>query len=245
MPFVGKFVILCRRMKTGSRRFLLSPLVLLAIALVGCVADEVGGIYLLSEETDELHAVANHTTMAYFNAGDKWTAVPSVDWLAVSPSSGEAGKNAIVITTTMPNHTLQERTGTVVISSGGKSETVSIKQRNEYAFFEQKEYVVDSAGGEVNMGFTSNIEKGKLMISYLRLDWIVMSEAKSGSRGDVWNGKVKPVTILANPTPQERSAPFILGFYDENKRFLGLDTAWVRQKPSSEIVEIQDSVALP
>ena len=232
-------------MKTGSRRFRLSPLVLLAVMLVGCIADEVGGIYIVSGETDELYSVANQMTTTYFNAGGKWTAVPSVDWLAVSPSSGEAGKNAIVITTTLPNHTMQERTGTVVITSGGKSETVSVRQRNEYAFFDQKEYVVDSAGGEVQMGFTSNIEKGKLMISYLRLNWFVMSDSKSGTRGEVWNGKVKPITILANPTDKERSAPFVLGFYDDKKKLLGLDTAWVHQKPSSAIAEIPDTVTTP
>ena len=124
-------------MKTGSRIFRLSPLVLLAVMLIGCIADEVGGIYIVSGEADELNSVANQMTTTYFNAGGKWTAVPSVDWLAVSPSSGEAGKNAIVITTTLPNHTMQERTGTVVITSGGKSETVSVRQRNEFAFFDQ------------------------------------------------------------------------------------------------------------
>lgn len=232
-------------MKTGSRRILLSPLVLLAVVLIGCVADEVGGIYLLSKEADVLHAVANQTTTAYFNAGGKWTAVPSVDWLTVSPSSGDGGKNAIVITTAFPNHTMEERTGAIVITSDGKSETVYVRQRNEYAFFEQKEYMVDSNGGEVNMGFTSNVEKGTLMISYLLLNWIVMADSQSGSRGDVWNGKIKPITILPNHTGLERSAPFVLGFYDENKRFLGLDTAWVYQQPSSEIVERQDSVAFP
>lgn len=232
-------------MKTGSRRFRSFPLVLLAVMLVGCIADEVGGIYIVSGETDELYSVANQMTTTYFNAGGKWTAVPSVNWLAVSPSSGEAGKNAIVITTTLPNHTMQERTGTVVITSGGKSKTVSVRQRNEYAFFDQKEYVVDSAGGEVHMGFTSNIEKGKLMISYLKLNWFVMSDSKSGTRGEVWNGKVKPITILSNPTDKERLAPFVLGFYDNRKKLLGLDTAWVHQKPSSAIAEIPDTVTTP
>jgi hypothetical protein len=83
------------------------------------------------------------------------------------------------------------------------------------------------------------------MISYLKLNWFVMSDSKSGTRGEVWNGKVKPITILANPTDKERSAPFVLGFYDNRKKLLGLDTAWVHQKPSSAIAEIPDTVTTP
>jgi hypothetical protein len=56
---------------------------------------------------------------------------------------------------------------------------------------------------------------------------------------------VKHITILANPTDKERSAPFVLGFYDNRKKLLGLDTAWVHQKPSSAIAEIPDTVTTP
>ena len=93
------------------------------------------------------------------------------------------------------------------------------------------------------MTFTSNIEKGKLLISYfLLIDWIVLPDHKNDTRGEIWNGSVKPITVLPNLTSEERSTFFILGVYDDKKKFIGLDTAWIRQKPSSGIVEVKDAI---
>ena len=243
MSSIGKIVLLSCLMNKVSKKGLLAPLVFIASVLIGCMADEVGGIYLISGETDEMYSLPKQTVTVYFHAGGKWTASPSVDWLEVAPSSGEGGRNAIAITTTKPNITMQERIGSVVITSDGKSETVNIRQRGEYAFFDPKEYVVDSAGGVVNMTFTSNIEKSKLLISYfLLIDWIVIPDHKNETRGEIWNGTVKPITVLPNLTSEERSTFFILGVYDDKKKFLGLDTAWIRQKPSSGIVEVKDTM---
>lgn len=242
MSAIGKLVLLPCRMNGFKRKGLLAPLLLIVSVLIGCIADEVGGVYIVSSPTEELYAVANHSTSAFFLAGGKWTATPSVDWLEVTPSSGEGGRNDIVIKTTKPNLTMQERTGSVVITSDGKSQEVFVRQRAEYASFDQKEYVVDSAGGVVIMPFVSNIEKGKLMVFYYLHDWIVMPEQKNGTRGEIWNGTLKPITVLPNPTPEERSTVFVLGFYNDKKRFLGLDSARIRQKPSSGIVEIPDSL---
>lgn len=242
MSAIGKFVLLPCRMNHIQRKGLLAPLLFIGSVLIGCIADEVGGVYIVSSPTDELYSVPNQSTTAFFHAGGKWTATPSVDWLEVTPSSGDGGRNNIIIKTILPNRTMQERTGSVVITSDGKSQEVFVKQRGEYAFFDQKEYVVDSAGGVVNMSFTSNVEKGKLMVFYYLHEWIVIPDQKSGTRGEIWNGELKPITVLPNLTPEERSTVFVLGFYNDNKRFLGLDSAWIRQKPSSGLVEIPDSV---
>ena len=230
------YVIKVRQLFYGA-----ASLVLMAAVLIGCMADEVGGVYIVSGEADVLQSVANQVTTTYFNAGGKWTAASTVDWLEVTPSSGEGGRNAIVITSRKPNRTMQERTGVVVITSDGKSQEVVIRQRDECALFEQKEYLVGPEGGVVNMAFTSNIERGTLMISYMILDWIEMPDKNCETRGQVWNGMVKPITVLPNQTPKERLTPFILGYYDDKKKFQGLDTAWVHQEPSAEIVEIPDS----
>lgn len=186
-------------------------------------------------------SVANGSASVMFNAGDKWTATSSVDWLELSPASGEGGRNTMTITTILPNRTRQERTGSIVITSGGKCETVFVSQLDDYALFDPKEYVVDSAGGKVDMAFSTNIEKGKLYISYHILDWIEMPKLEK-TRGEAWSGTVKTVTVLPNGTPEERTTSFILGYYDEKKRFMGLDTAWIHQKPSLEIVERQDTL---
>ena len=43
-----------------SKKGLLASLVLLAAVLLGCMADEVGGIYIVSGEADELQSAAPH-----------------------------------------------------------------------------------------------------------------------------------------------------------------------------------------
>lgn len=222
--------------------YALSLAVLMTAALTGC-ADEVGGVYLVQGESSVVHAVAHQMASVYFQAGGDWTAKADVDWLEVSPASGGGGRNGIAILTKLPNRTKQERTGRVAIESGGQRQIVSVTQSNEYALFDPKIYEVDEKGGNVDLAFVTNVENGKLMISYYQLDWINMPAKKSGTRVEKeWGGKVSGITILPNETPVERTAPFILGIYDDEKNFLGLDTAWIRQLPVSEKVEATDSV---
>ena len=210
----------------------LSLVVLMTAALTGC-ADEVGGVYLVQGESSVVHAVARQITPVYFQAGGDWTAKADVDWLEVNPASGGGGRNAIAIVTKLPNRTKQERTGRVAIESGGQQQIVSVTQSSEYALFDPKVYEVDEKGGNVDLAFVTNVENGSLMISYYQLDWINMPAKKSDTRVEKeWGGKVSGITVLPNETPVERSALFILGIYDEEKRFLGLDTAWIRQLPA-------------
>ncbi len=208
----------------------------LAVILIGC-ADEVGGVYLVEGQESTLHAVADQVTTVYFTAGDSWTATPTVDWLETSPQSGEGGRNSVSIITRLPNRTRKERIGQVIIASGGKQQTVQVVQLNEYASFEPKVYEVGPDGGEVNMSFETNIERGTLLLSYMKFDWVKMPNETANTRSDEWKGKVKTIMILPNDTPAERSAPFVLGIYDEKKQFLGLDTAWVQQKAMAVAVE--------
>lgn len=208
---------------------------LLAVFLIGC-ADEVGGVYVVEGYTSTLRSMAHQITSVYFHAGGNWTAKTDVDWLEVSPSSGDGGRNAIAILTKQPNRTKQERTAQIVIESDGKQQVVLITQGNEYALFEKPLYEVPDTGGIVDLDFVTNIEKGKLLMSYYQLDWIEMPEKKSESRQEEeWSGKVKTITVLPNHSPVERRAPFILGIYDDSKRFLGLDTTWIRQLPGTDL----------
>ena len=137
---------------------------LLAVFLIGC-ADEVGGVYVVEGYTSTLRSMAHQITSVYFHAGGNWTAKTDVDWLEVSPSSGDGGRNAIAILTKQPNRTKQERTAQVVIESDGKQQVVLITQGNEYALFEKPLYEVPDTGGIVDLDFVTNIEKGKLLMS--------------------------------------------------------------------------------
>lgn len=217
-------------MQRMIRKFWMTIAVLQTAFLIGC-ADEIGGVYVMDGQGKKLHAGVDQVTTVFFNAGDAWTATPMVDWLEVLPQSGEGGRNSLSIITKLQNRTKQERTGQVVIASGGKQQTVEVVQLNEYALFDPNVYEIGPEGGGVDMSFETNIERGTLLLAYMKYDWVKMPDEKAQTRVDEWKGKVKTITILPNDTHVERSAPFIFGIYDDNKEFMALDTAWVRQKP--------------
>jgi len=213
-------------MKTGRSAMIALAIGLMAI-LAGC-ADEVGGVYVTMEASDSLQAIKGQATAAAFIASGEWTAKPEVDWLRVEPNRGSAGRQIISIISTAQNRTRADRTGYVSISSDGKQQLIAVHQRGDYALFDQKEYVVGPEGGEVNLTFDTNVERGKLMISYYRLDWIMLPQQGETRVGD-WKGAVNHITVLPNDSVEERSTEFVLGFYNEKKYFLRLDTAVVRQ----------------
>jgi hypothetical protein len=216
-------------MPTTQRHLLLIAAFLAAI-LTGCIADEVGGIYMVSERVDTLHAVADQKADILFNAGGMWTAKASDSWLEVSPETGNGGRNIITVRSKDQNLTKQPRKTQVTITSDGKSKIIQVVQRGDFALFDSHEYVVDPAGGEVNMTFTTNISKGELYVSYLKLEWISIEDAEEKTRAEEWGGKIKPITVTPNEASEDRAAKFILGIYDERKIFMALDSTWIRQK---------------
>ena len=183
------------------------------LLLVGCIADEVGGVYLLTETVDDMPSAKNHSAEVYFQAGDMWKARSSADWLAVDPTEGESGRNGIVLRTVEANHSRERRMATVTIESGGKQQLLTVWQRNEYALFDPKVYTV---------------------ISYIPQEWIGWEGDTSkagGTRAAVWNGRVRKLVVQPNPERTDRSASFLLVMYGEKWRTLYqvLDTAWVHQ----------------
>ena len=201
----------------------------IATLLTACMADEVGGVYMITEEVDTLHAVADQKAEILFNAGGEWTAKSSESWLEAIPETGAGGRNIITIRSTEPNRTKQVRQALLTITSDGKSKTIQVVQRNEFALFDTNEYVVDPKGGEVVMSFTTNVPKGVLYISYLKYDWYSL-DTLGRTRAEEWSGKVKPIKVSANETEEERSAKFVLGIYDDNKSFMVLDSTIIRQE---------------
>ena len=204
------------------------------LLLVGCIADEVGGVYLLTETVDDMPSAKNHSAEVYFQAGDTWKARSSADWLVVDPTEGESGRNGIVLRTVEANHSRERRMATVTIESGGKQQLLTVWQRNEYALFDPKVYTVAAEGGEVEMSFTSNVAKDSLLISYIPQEWIGWEGDTSkagGTRAAIWNGRVRKLVVQPNPERTDRSASFLLVMYGEKWRTLYqvLDTAWVHQ----------------
>jgi hypothetical protein len=154
----------------------LTVCMLMAYGLTGCVSDEVGGVYLVSQEPESMYPVANHYVEILFQAGGDWTASTSTDWLEVTPSQGSGGRNAVTLRTTSANKTKAERSALLTIVSDGKRESMTIRQSGDYAVFDQDEYVVDAAGGPLTLTFTSNMDRNNLYVSYQKLDWISWSE---------------------------------------------------------------------
>ena len=219
-----------KRITIKEASSLFFALTLTVFLFISCIADEVGGVYLITKEADTLHAVADQTADIMFNAGGKWTAKASEKWIEVSPEMGNSGRNIITVRSTEQNRTKQLRRAQVIITSDGKSGTAQIVQQDDFAFFDSYEYVVGPEGGDVDITFSTNVEKGKLYISYFQLNWCFMADDEEKTRAEEWNGKIKPITVLPNETSEARSTKFTLGIYDEKKNFMALDSTWIRQE---------------
>lgn len=217
-------------MRQTVQRHLLLLTAVIAVLLTACMADEVGGVYMITKETDTLHAVADQKAELTFNAGGEWTASTADSWLEITPQNGDGGRNTITVRTTEQNRTKQLRKTLVMISSDGKSQAVPVIQRNDFAFFDTLSYQVGSEGDEVILSFTTNVPKGELYISYVKYGWFSIESNEEKTRAGEWSGKVKPITVMPNESTEERSAKFVLGFYDERKNFMVLDSTWIHQK---------------
>ena len=206
------------------------PLALLCLCRSGCLADEVGGVYLVSEGAGEMPSAKDFGTEVFFQAGDTWRAWSSAPWLSIDPKEGKSGRNGIVMRTVEANHTKTRRMATVTIESGGKQQLLTVWQRNDYALFEPKEYVVGAEGGKVNMTFSSNVSKDSLMIRYVPVKWLAWEDDSAKTRTADWNGKVKTLVAQPNPEETERVAYFVLVLSAKRRiDYQVLDTAWVRQ----------------
>ena len=201
------------------------------LLLVGCLADEVGGVYLVSEGAGEMPSAKDFGTEVFFQAGDTWRAWSSAPWLSIDPKEGKSGRNGIVMRTVEANHTKTRRMATVTIESGGKQQLLTVWQRNDYALFDPKEYVVDAEGGEVQMTFSSNVSKDSLLIMYYPQEWFAFVEDSSkNTRVADWDGKIKTLLVQPNTEEMEREAFFLLVLSGARRiDYQVLDTAWVRQ----------------
>ena len=200
------------------------------LLLSGCIADEVGGIWLVTEATGEMPSTKDYTAEVLFQAGDDWRAWSSDGWLSVTPNEGKGGRNSIRLRTVTVNRTRDRRKATVTIESGGRQQTVTVWQRNDYALFDQREYRVEALGGEVNMSFQSNIPKDSLLIMFMKLGWYAWDADSLATRGADWHGTVKTLYVSPNPSEAERSSYFILvKVADRRINYQYLDTAWVYQ----------------
>ncbi|MBQ9474766.1 MAG: BACON domain-containing protein [Bacteroidales bacterium] len=79
-------------------------------------------------------------------ASGNWTAKASASWISLSPASGSAGYN-LSLTVTVTANSGTARTGTVTLSCGGKTATISISQAGNVTYWSK--YGVSSDGTKI------------------------------------------------------------------------------------------------
>ena len=204
--------------------------------LAGCAKDEVGGVSISSGETTEIYAVTNVSQEVKFFAGDTWEASCSANWLTFSPKSGGEGSNTITISTTSTNRTKSIRTAELVITSGGKKRTVTIRQGKEYAIFDAEEFSYAPEGGKINIKFKTNLDEGDLYLfmSSGMDEWIPELKNDKGSTRAERTGSVKTLTVSPNTDVNPRTGAFFLAMKDKQGNPLMLDTLFIYQTGMSD-----------
>ena len=223
-----------------------SSLALMLLLPASCVKDEIGGISLVSESTTELYSVSNNSAEIRFNASGSWKASCTAPWLTFSPKSGEAGQNVITVSTTALNRTKAVRTARLTIESGGKTETINVKQRDEYAYFESDELNLSCAETTIGVRFWTNLEREQLSLYATNgmADWIISpnSTAEGRSRAE-YEGSLSHLRVMANPSRNPRTGAFFLAMTDKYGAILALDTLHVYQEGSDNGYHSNDYTA--
>lgn len=214
------------------RRILQLAFGLAMLLLVSCEKEE-NMITLSTPGTAELYSVTNQTTEVRFTAEESWKASCLANWLTFSPKSGKAGENVITIASTSTNRTKQPRTAVMTIEAGGKTTTVHIKQRDEYAYFELDEWVISEGGENRVLRFYTNLEQKDLMLMATEglEDWVGLEPVyKARSRAE-YEGQTQTLYVGRNDTRNPREGAFFLVMKDDKGQLLGLDTLWLHQEP--------------
>lgn len=118
-------------------------IILAAVAAFSCQEKEPTPLTIDSEP--EAIAAEGGSTTFTFTAPGQWTAViqpasdgTEVSWLAIDPASGETGQHTVTLTAEA-NTAEEERTATVIVTSGSSSATVTVSQAGATAQDEPEE----------------------------------------------------------------------------------------------------------
>lgn len=215
-----------------SSRFLWIVSGLVLLLLIGCVKEEEESISLLTSGTAELYSVTNQTGDIRFKSEDSWKASCAANWLTFSPKSGKAGENVITLATTSTNRTKKPRTAVMTIEAGGKTKTVNIKQRDEYAIFETDELNLGCQATTIGIDFRTNLQQDQLDLYYTKgLDEWITPGNQARTRTE-YEGFVYPLHIAHNSSQSPREGAFFLTMQDKNGDILGLDTLFIYQEGS-------------
>lgn len=210
----------------------------LAMLLLMSCGKEENVISLTTPETAELYSVTNQTAEIKFKTDESWKATCAANWVTFSPKSGKAGENVITIATTSTNRTKKPRMAQLTIESGGTTKNVNIKQRDEYAYFDLDEWVIDEGGAARILTFRTNLKDEDLLLLVTEgLDeWVKLEPVNNTRSRTDYTGETKMLYVGRNSTPYPREGAFFLAMKDNQGNLMGLDTLWLHQDPYSSSV---------
>lgn len=205
--------------------------VLLTVSvLAGCKENEVESITLATKGPTELYSVINQSAEVSFTTTASWKASCAASWIRFSPKSGEAGNNTITVSTTSTNRTKSARSTQLVIESEGQQSTAIIRQRGEYAFFEDDELNIPSEGGTIAPRFWMNVADQVQIWGTEGLDeWVDVAESSARTRADEDMYVMKTLQVQPNTSHEARDGALFLVIPDSKGNMLGLDTLFIYQ----------------
>lgn len=170
-----------------KHRFLMALLAITFMSGCGEKAEEVIPEIRLSNQSDASIAINSdgRTIIVGFTSNMPWTASTTVDWIVVSPSSGDIGSNSLRINI-QENSSQQPREALITVADRDVQSVVSIKVTQEAAAEEpvfsldKTDFSVKAEGGDIQLKVTHNI--GYEITSMP--DWVHQSSKKTNGDYD-------------------------------------------------------------
>ena len=126
-------------------------------------AEEPAITFPTGSDTQPVFTTEGGTSALTFTATEAWTAsvgeadTRAIDWLTVSPTSGQAGTATLTITTE-PNDTYDERNAAITLTSGGTRKTLTVTQKQRDALTVTSNKVeLEATGGDFAIELQANV----------------------------------------------------------------------------------------
>lgn len=210
------------------------------LLMVGCLQDKVGGVKVYSDTSAELYSISNQVSMFLFHSSGPWKATSPEPWLQVMKESGPGGTDTLKVMTIEKNLTGEERRALVTLEADGEMCTIDIKQREEYAEFDQEEFNIGAEGGMLEVTFRTNSPDSlQLYVTGSLAKYLEDTRKKDSTKTETRaesKGKLNWLRVLPNTDTISRNGFFYLAIGVGNNYHINLDTLVFHQdacKPDS------------
>ncbi|MCQ2145591.1 MAG: BACON domain-containing protein [Bacteroidales bacterium] len=195
----------------------------LALAIASCKPVEVEDSLQVSTATISVGAYAEPQTIS-FTTNTSWKMTSEVDWVTVSPDSGEAG-NSTVTVRVADNGTFQERSGKIILTAGNKTTTWTVKQGFVNVFEATAEMNISSEAQTLSILINTN----SAFTAESDAEWLTVVATKAAP-----SEKTVTVNAAANATIEPRTAH--LTVTSDN----GASTYAITQAPSDNAMVLEE-----